>query len=67
MAMPANKLYIVEVAKTFQGPLNLNECLLKKKICPGRKTCPLKKRIDKIEKDVISELGEITIGNLLKG
>lgn len=67
LSMPADKLYIVEVAKVFQGAFNLNECFLNKKICPNRKTCPLKKKIDRIEKNVISELGSITIGQLLKG
>ena len=67
LAIRPDKLYIVEVAKVFQGSLNLNECFLNKKVCPNRKTCPLKKKIDKIEKNVISELWSITIGQLLKG
>ena len=58
LAVPANKLYIVEVAKVFQGSLNLNECFLNKKVCPNRKTCPLKKKIDKIEKNVIFDFGK---------
>jgi len=67
LARDAKRLYIVEVAETFQGPMNLNECFLKKTVCPNRKSCPLKKKIDKIEKVVISELGSITIAELLKG
>ena len=67
LAMPAAKLHIIDVAETFQGPMNLNECFFKKELCPGRKTCPLKRKIDKIEKSVVSELGSITIGELLKG
>ena len=66
LAMPADKIYVAEVAEVFQGPLSLNECLLKKEVCPNRKTCPLKKRIDKIEKYAASELGSITIGELIK-
>ena len=67
LAVPAGSLYIVEVAKTFQGPLKLNECLLNKKTCPNRRVCPLKSKIDKIEKNVLSALEAITIGELLKG
>ena len=67
LAVPARKLHIVEVAKTFQGPLNLNECFLNKKVCPNRKICPLKNKIDTIEKNVISELRSITIGELVRG
>ena len=61
-----DKLYIVEVAETFQGPMNLNECFFKKIACPGRKTCPLKRKIDKIERYVLTELRSITIGELIK-
>ena len=67
LVIPAGSLYIVEVAKTFQGSLNLNECFLKKEICPNKKTCPLKRKIDKIERNVLSELSSITIGQLIKG
>ena len=67
LAVPSNKLYIVEVAKVFQGSFSLNECFLNKKVCPDRRTCPLKKKIGNIEKNVISELSSITIGQLLKG
>ncbi len=66
LAMPANKIYIVEVAEVFQGDFSLNECFLNKKVCPNRRTCQLKRKIDEIEKGVISELGAITIGELIK-
>ena len=67
LAKPPEKLYIIEVARTFQGALNLNECLLKKELCPNRKACCLKKRIDSIERHLLSELESITIAGLLKG
>jgi len=50
----------------FQGHFKLNECFFKKEKCPDTGTCPLKKRIDKIEKNVIKELKEITIASLLR-
>jgi len=67
LVVPASKLYIVEVAKVFQGPINLNECFFKKELCPNRKVCPLKRRIDKIESYILSELGSITIAELIRG
>ncbi|MDD3905608.1 MAG: Rrf2 family transcriptional regulator [Candidatus Omnitrophica bacterium] len=66
LKMSANKLYIMKVAKAFQGPLSLTECLLKKELCPNRRICPLKERIDKIEKYMMSELDSITIAELIK-
>ena len=67
LAVTADKLYIAKVAETFQGPLRLNECFLKKALCPNKKACALKRRIDKIEKYVASEIGSVTIAELLKG
>jgi Rrf2 family protein len=63
---PANKIFLIELMKIFQGPLSLNECYLKKMKCPKIKVCPLRKKLDKIEKFMINELESITIGSLLK-
>lgn len=66
LAVAADKIRLVDLIAIFQGPLKVNECIFKKKICPGVRTCPLKKKIDAIGKHVESELAAITIGALLK-
>ena len=66
LVIKPEKLKVVDIIEAFQGRLSLNECKFKKLICPGRKTCPLKKRIDGIERYVVSKLGAITIGELIK-
>ncbi|MCK4532915.1 Rrf2 family transcriptional regulator [bacterium] len=60
-----DKILLTDLMKIFQGPLKLNECVFKKQVCPNIKTCKLKKKIDKIEKYVISELKGITLAHLL--
>lgn len=65
LARDAREIYLADIINVFQGPLKLNECLLNKELCPGRSNCPLKKRIDKIEKFVISEVRSITIKDLM--
>lgn len=67
LASKPDKLLLVDIMKVFQGPLELNECAFKKMLCPNSKKCPLKKKIDKIENYVLSELGTITIGELIRG
>lgn len=62
-----SSIYIKDVAEIFQGAFRLNECLLKKSVCPNRKCCALKKKIDTIEKHVVSEISSITISDILKG
>lgn len=59
-------IFLTDVIRVFQGPLRINECGFKKKLCPNRKDCPLKKKMDSIEKHVFSELSDINIAMLLK-
>ena len=66
LAISLEKISLIDVMKIFQGPIKLNECTFKKKVCPNIKDCPLKKKIDKIEKEVIFKLRAITIESLLK-
>ena len=61
-----DRLTLADIIEAFQGPLSINECALKKKACPNRIGCPLKKRIDAIEGRVVRELRSIAIGSLLK-
>ena len=66
LALPAEKIELVELIKIFQGPFTLNECFFKKVACPSVQMCRLKKKIDAVEKYVMSELKSITITSLLK-
>ena len=66
LAKPGNKINIIDLIKIFRGELKLNECLFKKSICPNIKTCVLRKKINNIEKYVISQLKSITITTLLR-
>lgn len=66
LAMKPEKIFLVELMRIFQGPIKLNECFFKKKPCPNRHMCRLKKRIDFIEDMVRRELDLITIGDLVR-
>lgn len=63
---PVARTSLVDLIEIFQGPLKLNECLFKRLACPNVKTCALKKKIDKIEKYVISELKSVNLASLLR-
>ena len=65
LARDPERIRVTDILEIFQGPLKLNECLLKKKKCPNRDVCPLKKKIDRIEAQALKELRAITIGSLL--
>jgi DNA-binding IscR family transcriptional regulator len=64
LGVPVSKIYLTGLIKVFQGDLSLNECLLKKKICPTRGVCTLRKKILGIEKYVVQQLSLITIADL---
>jgi len=65
LAERSEDIRLVELVSAFQGPLKVNECMFKKELCPNRAKCVLKKKIDKIEKYVVSELNSITIRDLV--
>lgn len=64
LVLPPKEILLVDLIKIFQGPVKLNECILKKVVCPSKKTCKLKKKINAIEKYVIAELKAISIASL---
>lgn len=66
LAKGLDRIFLMDLMKVFQGEFRLNECSLKKKVCPNIKVCPLKKKIDRIEEHIISELGPVTISQILK-
>lgn len=66
LVLAPQKIFLLDLIKIFQGPLNLNECLFKKVPCPNIKTCKLKKKVDSVQKYVISELTNVTLATILK-
>ena len=67
LAGSADKIFLLDLIEAFQGPFRLNECTFKKEICPNRKKCFLKKKIDSIENYVFSQLRSVTVESILKG
>ena len=65
LMMQPDHILLADLIEIFQGPLSLNECLFKGKICPNIKICVLRKKINSIEKYVINELRCIDISSLL--
>ena len=66
LTIAPSKISLVDLVETFQGRLKLNECTFKRLVCPDIKICKVKKKIDNIQKYVISELRSVTIASLVK-
>ena len=65
LALPTEKISLIKLMNIFQAPIKLNECKFKKRDCPEIKDCPLKKKIDEIEEDVLSKLDAITLASII--
>ena len=65
LALPAEKIYLVDLIKVFQGPIKVNECVLRKNLCPDTNVCILRQKISGIEKQVVSQLKTINITSLM--
>ncbi len=66
LALPPEKISLIDVMEIFQGAIRLNECKFKKSDCPYTSNCLLKKEIDGIEKEVMVKLKAITIASIIK-
>lgn len=62
----ADKIFLLDLIKIFQGPFTLNECFFKKLPCPNKGSCILRKKIGRIERYVTNQLQTITIASLLR-
>ncbi|MCX5700598.1 MAG: Rrf2 family transcriptional regulator [Candidatus Omnitrophica bacterium] len=66
LAKEPAKIFLTDIMRIFQGKPSLNECFLKKIVCPHTGSCPLRKKIVKIEDYVLRELGTVSIALLLR-
>ncbi|MFH0827522.1 MAG: Rrf2 family transcriptional regulator [Candidatus Omnitrophota bacterium] len=65
LARPADKIFLADLMEIFQGTFQLNECFFKRARCRSVRTCPLRKKIMRMEGLVSAELESITIASLL--
>lgn len=64
LAKNPDEIFLTDLIETLQGEIKLNKCLFKKMFCPDIKNCVLKKKVDEIERYVVSQLKSITIASL---
>ena len=56
---------VLQLIELFDGKTELSDCTFRKKLCPNRKKCVLRKRLLGIENIVSRELTAITIQTLI--
>lgn len=58
---------VVDLINIFQKGFSDSNCIFKKKVCPDRISCPLRKKLCQIEDSVVKELSGVTIEELARG
>lgn len=65
LAMSPRRIRLSDVIQLMQGPLQLTECLFRKRLCHNRSQCVLRHRILRIEMLVTREFERVTLHTLL--
>jgi len=61
LARPPSKLSFHEVIEVIQGPIQMNRCFLDRFQCPLKERCPLRKKLAKIQSEILSALKDTTL------
>ncbi|MGQ9604512.1 MAG: RrF2 family transcriptional regulator [bacterium] len=62
----ARSITLAQIIRTFQGEIKISQCMLRKRKCPNRSKCPLRKEILKAEQMLRKKFERINIASLLK-
>jgi len=65
LARRPETITLAGLVAVLQGPLKLNDCIFRKKICQNHGACLLRHKIAAIETRMISEIEGITIKDLV--
>jgi Rrf2 family protein len=64
MSRNPSKINLLEVIEAIQGALSLNRCMLGVDACPRKPTCPVRKKLARLQAYIGSYLGSITLSEL---
>jgi len=57
---------VADLVRIFQGRINAIDHVFRKELCRNVKVCVLKKKLDNVEKYIVSELESISIKSLMR-
>jgi Rrf2 family protein len=60
------KIALIDLMNIFQGKIEFSRCFFKRKLCPNREICPIRRKIKNIEKTALKDLSLITMQSLLE-
>jgi Rrf2 family protein len=66
LAVPADKITLLQVIEAAQGPLAINRCFLGEDMCPRQKNCRVRVKLTGVQDSIRGFLEEITLEEMLE-
>jgi len=65
LARTPDNIRLSDLMAALQGPVQLNDCVFRKKLCQNHGACKMRHRIAAIETRLLSEMDGITVKDLI--
>ncbi|MCX5778454.1 MAG: Rrf2 family transcriptional regulator [Elusimicrobia bacterium] len=56
---------MIQLIELFQGKIELSDCMVRKDICPNRRTCALRTKIQQAERRLFQDIGKTRLSELI--
>lgn len=65
LARPAAKISLVHILEAIEGPICLNDCMVRPQECPRDRICPVHGVLGRLQATIIHQLQEATLDKLV--
>ncbi len=65
LARAPENIRLSDLISALQGPLRLNDCVVRRKLCRDHEACALRRRMEGIEARLLAEIATVTVKDLI--
>jgi len=65
LSLSADQIFLIDLIKVFQGPVQLSGCFDKGQKCPLVEDCPVRFDIERVEQKFIEDLAKISLKTII--
>ncbi len=65
LSLSAEQIFLIDLIKIFQGPIQLSGCYDQNQRCPLVEDCPIQLDIERIEQNFIADLAKISLKTII--
>lgn len=66
LSQKPSKISLLEVIEVIQGPITINRCIIDSFACNRQKSCPVKRKLARLQNRIKKDLADITLDLLLR-